>query len=45
MTINALLIALALTVLLYAAAALGPRPKRVQVRIDTPRDQRFRRQQ
>ncbi len=43
MTINALIIALILAVLLYAAVALGPRPQRVRVRIDQPRDRRYRR--
>ncbi|MCQ3830780.1 hypothetical protein [Microbulbifer elongatus] len=43
MTINALLIALILAVLLYAAVAIGPRPQRVRVRIDRPRDPRYRR--
>ncbi|WP_226704078.1 hypothetical protein [Microbulbifer elongatus] len=45
MTINALIIALILAVLLYAAVALGPRPQRIRVRIDQPRDQRYRRRQ
>lgn len=43
MTINALIIALALAALLYIAVAMGPRPRRVLVRIDTPRDRRYRR--
>lgn len=43
MTINALIIALILAVLLYAIVALGPRPRRVRVRIDQPRDRRYRR--
>lgn len=45
MTINALIIALILAVLLYAIVAMGPRPKRVRVRIDRPRDQRYNRRQ
>lgn len=43
MTINALIIALILAVLLYAVVALGPRPQRVRVRIDQARDNRYRR--
>ncbi|WP_299595503.1 hypothetical protein [uncultured Microbulbifer sp.] len=45
MTINALIIALILAVLLYAVIAMGPRPQRVRVRIDQPRDRRYRRRQ
>ncbi len=43
MTINALIIALILAVLLYAVVAMGPRPQRVRVRIDQTRDSRYRR--
>lgn len=43
MTFNALILALILAVLLYAVVALGPRPQRVRVRIDQPRDRRYRR--
>ncbi|MFD1217991.1 MULTISPECIES: hypothetical protein [Microbulbifer] len=45
MTINALIIALVLAILLYAVVAMGPRPQRVRVRIDQPRDHRYRRRQ
>ncbi|MFV8784163.1 hypothetical protein ACNKU7_17210 [Microbulbifer sp. SA54] len=45
MTLNALIIALVLAILLYAVVAMGPRPQRVRVRIDTPRDRRYHRQQ
>ncbi|MBB5210930.1 hypothetical protein [Microbulbifer hydrolyticus] len=43
MTINALIIALILAVLLYAVVAMGPRPQRVRVRIDQPRGRHHRR--
>ncbi|QIL91505.1 hypothetical protein ACONUD_11345 [Microbulbifer harenosus] len=43
MTINALMIALLLAILLYAIVAMGPRPQRVRVRIDQSRGSRFRR--
>ena len=43
MTMNALIIALILAILLYAIVAAGPRPQRVRVRIDQPRDRRYRR--
>ena len=45
MTINALILALILAAILYAAVVLGPRPQRVRVRIDQPRDRRYRRSQ
>ncbi|WGL18203.1 hypothetical protein PVT68_07885 [Microbulbifer bruguierae] len=45
MTINALIIALLLAILLYAIVAIGPRPQRVRVRIERPRDSRYRRYQ
>ncbi|WP_226666352.1 hypothetical protein [Microbulbifer aggregans] len=45
MTLNALIIALILAILLYAVVAAGPRPQRVRVRIDAPRDRRYHRRQ
>ncbi|WP_444923503.1 hypothetical protein ACJJH9_17255 [Microbulbifer sp. DLAB2-AF] len=43
MTINALIIALALAIVLYIAIMRGPRPQRVRVRVDSPRDRRYHR--
>ncbi|MDP5208457.1 MULTISPECIES: hypothetical protein [unclassified Microbulbifer] len=45
MTINALIIALALAIVLYIAVMRGPRPRRIRVSVEAPRDQRYRRLQ